>query len=98
MVAQKARGEIQIRVPAHTEEQDVNMVRHEAISRAPAAVAVGGVDEDFTETGVESRVQPAGCAVFDAEGPMHCGMALVGLAREAWEVLAVVGTSREAAL
>ena len=48
-----------IRVETKPHPDEVQVIGHEAVSRAEEALAGGGVKRQFAERGVESRIEPA---------------------------------------
>lgn len=77
-----------ISVAPHAHPNQVNVIRHQAISWAEQSLTRSGVEHDLTEVSVECIVQPAGAAQGDRHRPMNHGIGLIILA---WKTLQVEG-------
>ena len=77
-----------VQTQAHPEQ--MNMVRHEAISGTEQAFTRGGVEHDFTEMSVEQFREPARAAIGNWHCPMNYGVTLIMHARQTWKIKAPV--------
>jgi len=74
----------------HSHPDQVNVIRHQAISGTEDSLASGGVEHDFAKMGVKSFVQQSNAEHGDGHGPMNHGVALVVFARETLQVKAPI--------
>lgn len=78
MAAQETHEASLVSVPAPAVEQEVNVVRHQAMNRAGHIVAPAAMEHQPAEARGETGIQPARASVSHREGPMDDGLALVG--------------------
>ena len=75
-----------IRIQAEAHPNPMQMIGHEAIRGAENSLAGGGVQHQFAKCCVKSLTEPTFAAVRGRKGPMHHGVALVVLARQARKI------------
>ena len=71
--------------PAQTHPDEMQMVRHEAISRTEKLFSCGGVKHKFAKNGMESGREPSACAFFQSICPEDDRVALVMMPFQSWK-------------
>ena len=85
--AEKLHPVTLVGVTAHAHPDEMNVVRHEAVSRAEQSFPGRRVQQVLAEGSVDTVVQPALGATRDGQGPKHDGIGLVKLAFQPREIM-----------
>ncbi len=78
-----------VRFEAGADEEQMRVIRHEAVDGTGSIVADNGVKENFSEVRVPVGIEPAFATVLDAECPMSRGELLIRVGVELGEALLV---------
>ena len=86
MCAQESHPVTLVGIQTQSHPDQMQVVRHQTISRTKQSLTRGSVQKQFTKRGVKCVLQPPLMAMRNRQRPMHDGIALIILARQAGKI------------